>query len=412
MAKSIFDDDTPANYEVPPIGAADPQQGFDAGAQTGGSIFDNPQAQERQAQSPQEDLGLTGAVVPPPGVQRVEPQQEQMEVPPPPQPDPRQLQQPQQIHPPRTNPTGPPTGGGFTPPQQPQQPQSQSYDSYTGHVGPVGQGGHGQAGFDAPAGQTNPNQTGFGGPAGYQAPRQGVTSLAQLGQRQPSLQGQKVTGGSAFMALKFGDQVNRFPIPRMKYSEGKRELITMISEDMYGLRYHYFEGFGQVYCTQGLCCRLDGTPPVRFGIPVAVILTDPQGNPIQPLRADVKLHVVGEEAYESLKAKSDMYGGLIHKLIQVNCTDDKYQKLELTVFPDVPLETEAAELLRSMQTYYQQHKGSIMSAIAKNVDDNLLAAALGYDGGVVNEAMRRGQTEDLKRSMFGNGGFTGGGFTG
>lgn len=166
--------------------------------------------------------------------------------------------------------------------------------------------------------------------------------------------------------------MNRFPIPRLKFSENVPEAIVLFTSEVFFVRYHYFEGLGYVFCVDGICCRMDQIPPIRVAVPV-IKLTQ-KG-------ATVRYVLASEDQYDSLRTKWEDRadsGGLLGRLLKIKCSDQQYQKWEADVLDKYPFKGKE-EILQTLIDFYEANKLKIAPSLARTMTEEEIADALGVD---------------------------------
>lgn len=193
------------------------------------------------------------------------------------------------------------------------------------------------------------------------------------------------SSGKGFQAVAFGTKIDRFPIPKIKFEEGKKEhLVPFLEDGIIAVRYHFFKDVGYIYCTGGTCCRVDGVPPVRYVIPV--IRLDTEGDKVTlPLSGKVHVWVLGEDNYEFVTELHTDNDGVFGKIIKIICTDKVYQKIQMSLISRT--DKSMLSLIRSCSVYWEKHQGTIKGMLAKSLKDSEIADALGVmEGSNVDES--------------------------
>lgn len=180
------------------------------------------------------------------------------------------------------------------------------------------------------------------------------------------------TPATGFLTSSFGETMNRFPIPRLKFSENAPAALVLFTTEMFFVRYHYFDGLGYVFCVDGVCCREDQIPPIRIAIPVIHLTAK---------GATVKYIMASEDQYDSLKNKWEdraETGGLINRLIKITCSDQQYQKWEADILDKYPFNGRE-EILQTLVDFYNANKMKIAPSLARSLTEDEIADALGVD---------------------------------
>lgn len=126
-----------------------------------------------------------------------------------------------------------------------------------------------------------------------------------------------------------GLQVSRFPIERIKFSQEKRDRISILSPNVIAIKTHYIEGIGTFLCFGGACCKIGDTPRVKYLFPVIVYTTDKKGRPITQ-DIELKVLAVGQEQYDSIQMIQEEVGDITSIDLIVSCSDSEYQKASYT----------------------------------------------------------------------------------
>lgn len=180
----------------------------------------------------------------------------------------------------------------------------------------------------------------------------------------------------AFTKVSFGTKVERYAIPRIKFSEDKKELILLFSDDVTCVKLHFLGGEddtlssgvkGFFYSTP-LLEKTYGPPAIRYVVPFIRLKTNDEGKPISPPAGDVMIMQIGEESYDSLVEKYNDHGDLKYRPIKVRCTDKNYQKIDFDILGGSVLDS-AQDLITQSQAYYAQNEPGLKGMIAREMSD-------------------------------------------
>lgn len=116
-----------------------------------------------------------------------------------------------------------------------------------------------------------------------------------------------------------------FPIERALFSSKNKQMISIITSKVIVVKTHYSQDVGKALCDKGACCKYMGLPSLRYVYPVVSYNCDKTGKPISK-DIELKMIVLGKDAYESIKTIHDLNGNIADLDIVVTCTDDQYQK--------------------------------------------------------------------------------------
>jgi hypothetical protein len=148
--------------------------------------------------------------------------------------------------------------------------------------------------------------------------------------------------GEGITVGKLGDKLIRQPIEKYKASTQKTDRIALISQEHLTVKYHYIEGVGYLACISSLnsdgvisrnavCCQMSDVQ-VRHLYPIAIYTTDNDGN-IVGKKIEVRVLVVSADLaknLENIHRANHQMGGIEAVDLLVTCTDDKYQKLNIS----------------------------------------------------------------------------------
>lgn len=128
--------------------------------------------------------------------------------------------------------------------------------------------------------------------------------------------------------IKLGAKVSSLPIERFKASKAFQSRIAVLStKSVLAVKMHFVKGIGGFLCFGEECCEIEGTPKVRYCLPVVVYDTDNTGTKIFSDNMKLKLLVLGEEDYSNLVTLQTVSGLPLNKIdLVVKCSDEQYQK--------------------------------------------------------------------------------------
>ena len=172
--------------------------------------------------------------------------------------------------------------------------------------------------------------------------------------------------------ISFGDRIQRVPIEKYKAKQGNIDRISIISEQVLPIKYHYIDGKGSYLCTGGKCCQLMGDPAVRYLIPICVYDTTKNGDPASS-NIELKVLSMSNELYQNIGMIANAgnvrsLGGITHVDITVNCTDEKYQKLSLIPIGEA-MWRKSAKAVEFLNNKWQDSASEAYRALARSVDE-------------------------------------------
>ena len=170
--------------------------------------------------------------------------------------------------------------------------------------------------------------------------------------------------------IALGDKISNIPIEKYKAKQGKIDKIAIISDDVLPIKYHFIEGKGSFLCTGGKCCELCGDPTIRYIVPVCVYDTNSRGD-FASSNLELKVLSMGGELYQNVTMIANTVknmGGITHVDINVNCTDEKYQKLTLIPAGSATWR-QSPQAVKFLADKWSESVGEAYRAIARSVDE-------------------------------------------
>lgn len=128
-----------------------------------------------------------------------------------------------------------------------------------------------------------------------------------------------------------GTKVSKYPIEKMRYTEAKKEMISVLTKQVIIVKRHYDEDTGSFFCFDGKCCEYLGLPDVRYIYPVVVYDTNKKGQPVSK-DIEIKALILPKDAYDDLSSKDEFNeGGITSVDLVASCTDETYQRVTYSV---------------------------------------------------------------------------------
>jgi hypothetical protein len=127
---------------------------------------------------------------------------------------------------------------------------------------------------------------------------------------------------------KFGEEIAPTALQPVKLSLGQKMIGTIASSMIVIVKQHYLQGVGYFHCFEGDCCRQNGLPTVKYGMPFYVF----PSNDMQVLEGDLdfKILVRPYKDYMNLKTKHQILKqqsgkNISDMLVMITCTEQQYQ---------------------------------------------------------------------------------------
>lgn len=162
-----------------------------------------------------------------------------------------------------------------------------------------------------------------------------------------------------------GVKVSRFPVERVKFSESRRSRICPVIDSVIVVKSHYTPNMGSFVCFGGECCQDYGFPSVKYLIPVVVYETDAKGRCISK-NIENKVVAMGKDPYESLMIMKESFGSIDNSDIIVSCTDEKFQKIQLTPVGVCNYKTDP-NLVKEVVEFWTKNMEYVVSGIARPI---------------------------------------------
>ena len=144
-----------------------------------------------------------------------------------------------------------------------------------------------------------------------------------------------------------------FDIPRLSLKKGERARIAMLENDASFMLRHWVDGIGYIECKGGFeqikdlgtdpehCALCKIASPVRdsacsmpkrsFAAPIMQYLTDSRLKPMEPIAAQMKLWVFGEDKFSVLCNRADERGDLRQYDIIITCQEEQFQRFDIDI---------------------------------------------------------------------------------
>lgn len=185
---------------------------------------------------------------------------------------------------------------------------------------------------------------------------------------------------------KTGTKVSKFPIPKMRFSQNKKELISILTSDVVVVKRHYHEDVGSIFCFGGACCKELGLPDVRYLYPIVVYDTDKKGKPVKssgnehglPNDVEIKVIQLGSGLYEDLNDIDEMHGDMTQLDILVNCKDEQYQRLNFTPAGEARWRKNKA-IRKYVYNFWKDNHEYMTDSIARRISEEEFVEKMGLN---------------------------------
>lgn len=172
-----------------------------------------------------------------------------------------------------------------------------------------------------------------------------------------------------------GSKLSKFPFPKVKFEEGRRCRIAILTEDVIMVKLHYNSEVGYILCDGGACCKYCDRVSVKYCYPCIVYETSEAGKPIST-KVEPKLLVLGGELYDQISLLSEVSGSITNMDLIFTCTSTQYQKCQATqAGPAVWMNN--PETVSFVQDYMKTNGEKILDAMGRTYTAEELAIKLG-----------------------------------
>ena len=123
----------------------------------------------------------------------------------------------------------------------------------------------------------------------------------------------------AVVVASTGSKLSRFPFPKIKFEEGRRCRVAILTEDVIMLKLHYHPEVGYIICDGGACCKYCDKVSIKYCYPCVMYETDNSGRIVSP-KIDMKLLVLGGEMYDQISLLSEIGGSITNMDLLFSCS--------------------------------------------------------------------------------------------
>lgn len=172
-----------------------------------------------------------------------------------------------------------------------------------------------------------------------------------------------------------GTKLSRFPFPKVKFEEGRRLRLSILTDDVIMLKLHYHPEVGYIICDGGACCKKCDKVSIKYCYPCVVYETNEAGKPISN-KVDLRLLVVGGEMYDQISLLAEVSGSLTGSDIIFTCTSTQYQKCQATVAGTASWQS-SPDTVSFVQEYMTNNCDKMLDALGRTYTEDELNTKLG-----------------------------------
>lgn len=178
-----------------------------------------------------------------------------------------------------------------------------------------------------------------------------------------------------------GSKLSKYPFPKIKFEEGRRCRVAILTEEVMMIKLHYHPEVGYILCDGGACCRYCDKVSIKYCYPCVMYETDNSGR-ILSNKPDMRLLVLGGEMYDQISLLSEIGGSITGMDLLFSCTSTQYQKCQVTqAGPATWVNNE--EMVRYITEYMKSNGSKIIDAMGRTYTAEELAAKL--DPGTITD---------------------------
>ncbi len=177
------------------------------------------------------------------------------------------------------------------------------------------------------------------------------------------------------MVAPTGSKLSKYPFPKIKFEEGRRCRVAILTEDVLMLKLHYHPEIGYIICNGGMCCKYCDKVSIKYCYPCVMYETDNAGRIVSP-QVDMRLLVLGGEMYDQISLLSEIGGSITNMDLLFSCTSTQYQKCQVTQAGPAAWRTNETAI-KHVTEYMKNNCDKILDAIGKSFTNEELVAKLG-----------------------------------
>ena len=178
-----------------------------------------------------------------------------------------------------------------------------------------------------------------------------------------------------FFEVEMGEKVSAYPVDKLKFADGKKELITILSPRPLVTKTHFHEDLGYFYLSD-TACKAGLKISVKYNFLAVRWNTDAKGKLISTDDWEIVILSIGAKVYESIATKFEMNGALAKLSILCTCDNAQYQNITTDVAGASPI-TKDKELAARIQAEYKRLKPFVPQVIATPLEESKVQEVLG-----------------------------------
>lgn len=167
----------------------------------------------------------------------------------------------------------------------------------------------------------------------------------------------------AVVVAQTGAKLSKYPFPKIKFEEGRRVRVSILTEDVIMIKLHYHPEIGSIICDGGACCKYCDKVSIKYCYPCVVYETDNSGRPTSP-RVELKLLTLGGEMYDQISLLSEIGGSITNMDLLFSCTSTQYQKCQVTQAGPAQWMGNA-DIVKYVSDYMANNSEKILDALGK-----------------------------------------------
>lgn len=180
-----------------------------------------------------------------------------------------------------------------------------------------------------------------------------------------------------------GSKFSKYLFPKIKFEEGRRVRLAILSEDVIRVKLHYHPEVGNIICTDGACCKYCEKLSFKFCYPCVVYETDSAGRPVST-NVEMKLLVLGGELYDQISLLSEVTGQITSVDLLFSCTSTQYQKCQITQAGNA-LWVNNPDTVKYVTEYMNNNGDRLLDAVGKTYTAEQLSEKIGETNASVSE---------------------------
>lgn len=172
-----------------------------------------------------------------------------------------------------------------------------------------------------------------------------------------------------------GTKLSRYAFPKIKFEEGRRCRLAILTEDVIMCKVHYNEEMGYIICDGGACCKYCDKVSIKYCYPCVVYETNEAGKPVSS-KVELKLLVLGGELYEQISLLSEINESITGIDLIFSCTSTQFQKCQVTQASNA-LWMNNPDVVKYVEEYMTNNSDKLMDAMGKTYTAEQFVEKLG-----------------------------------